>query len=175
MKMIIYGTQYGTARKYAEELSRTSEIPCMSYESVEDINLFDTIVYIGSLYAGGVQGMKKTLGKYHSNDSKKLIIATVGLADPDDVENTDNIKSSLKKQLSADVFDKASIYHLRGGIDYSKLNFKHKTMMGLLYKKAKGLPEEEKNAEVRAMIDTYNQAVDFVDFKRLDPIINELK
>ena len=35
-------------------------------------------------------------------------------------------------------------YKFGGGIDYSRLNFKHKTMMGLLYKKAIGLPEEKK-------------------------------
>ena len=55
MKIIIYGTQYGAAKKYAEELSRRIEIPCASYEEINDINIYGTIVYIGSLYAGGVQ------------------------------------------------------------------------------------------------------------------------
>ena len=48
-------------------------------------------------------------------------------------------------------------------------------MMGLLVKKAKNLPEEKKNAEVRAMIETYNQVVDFVDFDSLSSITDELK
>ena len=47
--------------------------------------------------------------------------------------------------------------------------------MGLLVKKAKNLPEGKKNAEVRAMIETYNQVVDFVDYERLSSIIDELK
>ena len=34
---------------------------------------------------------------------------------------------------------------------------KHKTMMGMLYKKAVTLPEEKKNAEVKVMIETYNK------------------
>lgn len=46
MKIIIYGTQYGTAKKYAEELSRRIEIPCVSYEEIDDINIYDTIIYI---------------------------------------------------------------------------------------------------------------------------------
>lgn len=41
----------------------------------------------------------------------------------------------------------------------------------MLYKKAVGLPEEKKTAEVRAMIETYNQKVDFIDLSRLDEII----
>ena len=64
-------------------------------------------------------------------------------------------------------------YIIRGGIDYSKLGFKHKTMMGMLYKKAVTLPEEKKTAEVKAMIETYSKQVDFVDLSSLDPIIRE--
>lgn len=175
MNIIIYGTQYGAAKKYAEELSRRTEIPCVSYEEVEDINIYNTIVYIGSLYAGGVQGMKKTMAKYDAGSDKKLIVVTVGLADPADKENTDHIKGGVKKQLPAGVYEKAAVLHLRGAIDYTRLSFKHKTMMGLLVRKAKNLPEEKKNAEVRAMIETYNQVVDFIDFESLSSIIDEMK
>ena len=175
MDIIIFGTQYGTAKRYAEELSRRTDIPCVSYEEIDDINIYNTIVYIGSLYAGGVQGMKKTMSKYVAGNDKKLIVATVGLAAPTDKENTDHIKGGVKKQLPAGVYEKATVLHLRGAIDYTKLSFKHKTMMGLLVRKAKNLPEEKKNAEVRAMIETYNQAVDFVDFESLSSIIDELK
>ena len=175
MKIIIYGTQYGAAKKYAEELSRRIEIPCASYEEINDINIYSTIVYIGSLYAGGVQGMKKTMAKYEVGKDKKLIIVTVGLADPTDKKNTDHIKGGVKKQLPVGVYEKATVLHLRGAIDYTKLSFQHKTMMGLLVRKAKNLPEEKKNAEVRAMIETYNQVANFVDFESLSSIIDELR
>ena len=175
MDIIIYGTQYGTAKKYAKELSCRTEIPCVSYEEIDDINIYDTIIYIGSLYASGVQGMKKTMANYEVGKDKKLIIVTVGLADPTDKENTDHIKGGVKKQLPAGVYEQATVLHFRGAIDYTKLNFNHKTMMGLLVRKAKNLPEEKKNAEVRAMIETYNQGVDFIDYESLSSIIDELK
>ena len=47
-------------------------------------------------------------------------------------------------------------------------------MMTLLYNKARHLPEEKKTAEVRAMIDTFNQKVDFVDFASLEPVVNAI-
>lgn len=47
-------------------------------------------------------------------------------------------------------------------------------MMTLLYNKAKNLPEEKKNAEVRAMIETYNKKVDFVELSALEPIAKEI-
>ena len=43
--------------------------------------------------------------------------------------------------------------------------------MTMLYKKAIGLPEEKKTAEVKAMIETYNKQVDFIDFSCLDEIV----
>ena len=47
-------------------------------------------------------------------------------------------------------------------------------MMGLLYRKAVGLPEEKKTAEVKAMIETYNKNVEFVDFDSLTAIVNDI-
>ena len=133
-----------------------------------------TRLYVGGLYAGGVLGMKKTLAKMLQCQRKKVIIVTVGLADPMNTENTDNIRNGMKRQLSKELYENAHIFHLRGGIDYSRLSFKHKTMMGLLYKKAVRLPEEKKTAEVKAMIETYNKKVDFVDFDSLAPIVNDI-
>ncbi len=171
MKIIVFGTIYGTSRLYAEELSRRTGIEAKSYDKVPSITDYDTIIYIGSLYAGGVQGMKKTFSKLANAGDKKIIIATVGLADPADSENTSSIRKSIKNQLSEDVYNRATIFHLRGAIDYAKLGFKHKTMMSLLYNKAKNLPEEKKNAEVKAMIETYNKQVSFIDYESLSSIV----
>ena len=77
--------------------------------------------------------------------------------------------------MTDEIFDRAEIFHLRGGIDYKKLNFKHKTMMTLLYNKAKNLPEEKKTADVKAMIETFNKQVDFIDFTSLNQILELLK
>ncbi len=174
MKIIVYGSQYGTAQQYAEELARKTNIDLKSYEKVTDINRYDTVIFVGGLYAGGVLGMKKTLAKMLQCQRKKVIIVTVGLADPMNTENTDNIRNGMKRQLSKELYENAHIFHLRGGIDYSRLSFKHKTKMGLLYKKAVRLPEEKKTAEVKAMIETYNKKVDFVDFDSLAPIVNDI-
>lgn len=171
MKIILFGTTYGTSRLYAEELSKRTGIEAQSYDAVSSINDYGVIVYIGSLYAGGVQGMKKTFGKLTDVSNRKIIIATVGLADPTDPENINSIRNSIKNQLSDAVYNHATIFHLRGAIDYAKLGFKHKTMMSLLYNKAKNLPEEKKTAEVRAMIETYNKQVSFIDYESLIPII----
>lgn len=127
------------------------------------------------MYAGGVLGMSKTLKKLNNISNKKIIIVTVDLSEPTDEINKNNIRNNIKKQISKEVWEKAKIFHLRGGIDYSKLNFAHKTMMKLLYNAVKNLPKERQTAEDRAMIETYNKKVNFIDFSGLDKIINEIQ
>ena len=108
-------------------------------------------------------------------EDMKLILVTVGLADVNDQENINNIRNSLKAQVPGTLLNNAQIFHLRGGIDYEKLSFKHRTMMTLLYHKVKNLPEEKKTAEDRAMIETFNSKVDFVDYHSLDQIIEAIR
>ena len=174
MKIIIYGSQYGTTKQYAQELSKKTGIKAEEYVNIEDINQYGTIIYLGALYAGSVLGMKKTLNKISNPSNKKIIIATVGLADPTDEENINNIREGIKRQLSEDIYNQASIHFLRGGIDYSQLNLKHKTMMAFVHKRSKRLKEEEKTAEVKAILETYGKNVNFIDFDSLNPIILEI-
>ena len=174
--IIIYGSHYGTTKQYAEELSKRTNIKAISFKKFnQQINDYDNIIYLGALYAGGVLGMSKTLKKLNNISNKKIIIATVGLSDPADEVNKNNIRNSIKNQIPKEVFERAKIFHLRGGIDYSKLNFVHKTMMKLLYSAVKNLPKEKQTAEDRAMIETYNQKVNFIDFSSLDKIITEVQ
>lgn len=174
--IIIYGSHYGTTKQYAEELSKRTNIKAISFKKFnQKINDYDNIIYLGALYAGGVLGMSKTLKKLNNISNKKILIVTVGLSDPTDEVNKNNIRNNIKNQIPKEVLEKAKIFHLRGGIDYSKLNFAHKTMMKLLYNAVKNLPNEKQTAEDRAMIETYNKKVNFIDFSSLDKVANEIQ
>lgn len=162
MKIIIYGTVYGSSKRYAEILSKKYNMEMKSFNEIKDINIYDEIIYIGSLYAGGVLGMKKTLNKIKDLTNKKIIIATCGVADPLDAENIEAIRNNVKKQLKEEIFNIAKIYHIRGAIDYTKLRGKHKFMMKLLYKKCIKIPEEERTPDMRGLIETYDKQVDFI-------------
>lgn len=171
--LIVYGSQYGTTKKYAGRFAEMTNLPIIAYENIKDLRGYDLIIHFGGLYAGGVKGLKNTVRALRKN--AKLIIVTVGLADVYDEENIRNIRQAIGKQVPEKLLSNTSIFHLRGGIDYQKLNFKHKTIMTLLYNKVKKLPEDKKTAEVRAMIETFNSKVDFVDFSSLNQIIEIIR
>ena len=166
--LILYGSQYGTTKRYADELSRLTGLPALSYEKAVDLAGCEQIVYLGGLYAGGVKGLKQTARKFPAG--VRLILVTVGLADVQDEQNIENIRRSVRRQLPAEVLQNAALFHLRGGIDYSRLNLTHKAMMTLLYNHARKLPPEQQNAETRAMIETFGTKVDFVDVAALGPV-----
>ena len=172
-QQIIYGSEYGTTRRYAEQLSQLTGIPAMDYTSAKNLDGCELVIYLGGLYAGGVKGLKKTAKKFPAG--ARLILVTVGLADVQDPKNIENIRRSLRTQLPAEVLQSAALFHLRGGIDYGRLSFAHKTMMTLLYNHARKLPPEQQNAETKAMIDTFGQKVDFVDFAALGPVADAMQ
>ena len=145
----------------------------VEYKEAKDLDDYDRIVYLGSLYAGGVTGLKQTVGKM--SPRQELIVSTVGLADPTDASNVAHIRQSIKGQIPAHFYDESRLFHLRGAIDYTKLNLKYRLMMSLLAKKVAKLPEEQQNAETRAMLETYGKQVDFVDFSSLQPIVDKIK
>ena len=173
--IILYGSRYGSTRRYAEELSGQTGIPAVSYQQAPELSGMDTIIYLGGLYAGGVLGLAKTLRGFSLRDGQKLILVTVGLADPGEPENQSNIRASLQKQLPAKMLDRAKLFHLRGGIDYQKLSFGHRAIMKLLYQSLRRTPPEKQTAENRALIETYGRQADFTDFSTLEPIIQEIE
>lgn len=170
--LIVYGSQYGTTKRYAEQFSEMINLPVISYEDIKELTEYDLIVHFGGLYAGGVKGLKQIIKVLDENT--QLIIVTVGLADIYDKENTDNIRKSIRKQVPERILSNTNIFHLRGGIDYDKLNFKHRTMMNLLYHKVKKIPKEKMTAETKAMIETYGTKVDFVDYQSLNQIMEAI-
>ncbi len=172
-QLIIYGSRYGSTRRYAERLAEMTGLEAVEYKAVKDLGDYDRIVYLGSLYAGGVTGLKQAVGKM--SPQQELIVATVGLADSTDAANVAHIRQSIKDQIPAHFYDESRLFHLRGAIDYTKLNLKYRLMMSLLAKKVAKLSEEQQNAETRAMLETYGKQVDFVDFSSLQPIVDKIK
>ena len=66
---------------------RQTGIPATRYQDAPALSDRKTIVYLGGLYAGGVLGLAKTLRSFSLRDGQKLLLVTVGLADPNDQEN----------------------------------------------------------------------------------------
>lgn len=130
--IIIYGSKYGSAEKYANELGRLLCFDVCDHSNLETSpNSYDTIIYGGSLYAGKVIGLEKTLKKFPDIDGRKLIIFTVGLRDPQSALNVNEAKGAVAKALQSAglVYFDDQVFLLRGRMKSEKLNFVHRMMM----------------------------------------------
>ena len=116
--IIIYASQYGSTKRYAECLSAITGIKCVSCKDTENIQNYERIIYMGALFAGSVLGLKTFAATV---TSQELIVITVGLVDPQDEENIRYIRNNIKSQIPAHFYDENKIFHLRGAIDYSTM------------------------------------------------------
>ena len=169
--IIIYASQYGSTKQYAERLSAITGIKCVSLKEAEDIQNYERIIYMGALFAGSVLGLKKYAAAI---TSQELIVITVGLVDPQDGENIRYIRNNIKSQIPAHLYDEDKIFHLRGAIDYSTMRLKHKLMMKFMHSRLSKMPEDELNAESKTILETYGKKVDYVDFNSLQTIVSIL-
>ena len=151
-RIILYGSKYGTTKRYAEELARRTGIPCRNCKEVNSLSSCKEVIHLGGIYAGQILGLAHTVKLLRQEPEAKLLVATVELSDPADETNIHNIRDFIKKQLTEPLWDETKLFHLRGGIDYSKLSVAHRAMMGLLYSRVKKIPPEERNSETQGLM-----------------------
>ena len=171
--LIIYGSNYGYTRRYAEKFAELSGEAGGAYDYREfprTVKAGDKVIYFAAMYAGGLKGLKKTAKKLVKAGAKMYIV-TVGLGDPVEEETRENLKKAVAAALPQDIPAMPKVFNLRGGIDYGKLKPVHKLLMKLLYKMESKTPEEKRSPETRAFMETYGKSADFTDFSKLNGIL----
>lgn len=171
--VVIFESKYGSTRRYAEWVSE--ELSCALFNKkalkTQELNNYETIIYGGGLYAGGVSGITLLTKNFNAIKNKNIILFTCGLANPYNKETREHIKESLKKVLTTEMQNKIKVFHFRGGIDYSKLGIIHKLLMGILYKMLSKKDYSILKEDEKQIIDTYGKAVNFTDKTTIKPLI----
>ena len=82
--LVLYGSKYGSPRRYAQELARRLGFDCLDHRQAtgQEAGQYPVIVYGGGLYAGGVTGLKQTCRRMEQPERAQWFFFTVGLADP---------------------------------------------------------------------------------------------
>lgn len=160
--MIIYGSQYGSAKWYAQKLGNRLNM------EVLDVTQFkkgkEPIVFVSSLYAGGFKGAKAFIRTMKRLNIDRFVLVSCGLADPNEESVKEEILRHAHHTFSSFEFQ---WFGVRGAIDYDRLSKKHRIMMKMLKTviEKKGLQEQNKE-----FLETYGKAVSFCDESRLDEI-----
>lgn len=171
---VIYKSKYGSTKQYAEWISEELKADLFERSDIEIENLsnYKTIIFGGGLYASGIIGFDIIKKNFENIRNKNIIVFTVGLADPKIEEHFIPI---IDHNFTQEMKEIISIFHLRGGIDYSKLNFMHRSMMNMVKKAVDKKAEENRTQEDIEMLKTYGDKVNFIDKNTLKPIIQLAK
>ncbi len=172
--IVVYESKYGTTKKYAEWIAEDlgADLIERKSASADALNGYDVIVYGGGLYAGGVIGFSFIKNNFNIIKDKKILLFTCGLGDPAVPENVNNIQESLDKFMTPEMKKKVEVFFLRGGMDYSKLSFVHKSMMSMVQKTVARKEPTNRNPEEIAMLETYGKVVDYTDRSTIKPLVD---
>ncbi|MDO4321855.1 MAG: flavodoxin domain-containing protein [Lachnospiraceae bacterium] len=171
--VVIYESKYGYTKRYAQWIGEALSCPVFPRNKFRTkcFSQYDTVIYGGGLYAGNVSGISLIVKNWKLLCSKNVILFTCGLANPADRQNTDHIKESLSRVLTPEMLQNIKMFHLRGGIDYSRLGLIHRTMIAMLRKMLLKKSPETLRGEDRLLLQTYGQKVDYTDRTSIAPLI----
>lgn len=166
---VIYKSRYGTTKQYAEWISEALDARIFESSSIKPSELkeYDIVIYGGGLYAGGIDGVKLVANV----DCKKLVVFTVGLADPTVTDFTSILEKAFKKEQLLAI----KAFHLRGAIVYKKLSLIHKGMMAVVKKEAEKNPVSKRTNDDIILLETYGNGVDFMDKSTIMPLVEYVR
>ncbi|MDD4699998.1 MAG: flavodoxin domain-containing protein [Oscillospiraceae bacterium] len=168
MKAIVYTSNTGYTKKYAEILSAKIGIP--AYDSKvanQSIAKNDEVIYMGWLKASTVVGFEKAQKEY----TVKAVCA-VGMGNPNDKsESTITDRHHIKD---------VKVFYLQGGFDISKLHGFDKFLMKIFPKilKASAAKKDSKSdeyIEIMESIKSIKNGADFVSEANLVPVVSWLE
>lgn len=172
--VVIFESKYGSTKQYANWIAETLSCPLSERKAFrpQDFAQYETIIYGGGLYAGGVSGINLLIQNWNLICRKRIVLFTCGIADPNDPENVSHIRSSLSKSLPPEMMERIHIFHLRGGINYPRLSLVHRAMMFMLRKMMLKKRLDSLRQEDRLFLDTYGKSIDFTNQESIQPLIN---
>ena len=151
-RVIIYKSKTGHTERYAKMLSEELNIPCYSYKDAI-VSKNDEVIFLSYIYASKIMGLSKILKRY----KVKVIIAIGALAYSKDYLNTLKDANNIKLPF----------FYLRGGIDYSKLNFFFRKFLPVI---GKDIAKDDKD-----LLNLFKNGGDFVNKDNLKEVLNYLK
>lgn len=167
--LVIYKSKYGSTRRYAEWIANevNGELCESSSVKADDFEKYDTIVFGGFLHAVGISGVKIITDNFQKLMDKEIIVFAVGCSP----ERANDINKVFCNNFKDDMKEKINFFYLRGAFNYKKLDFVDKMMMNALRIKLKRMKEEEITEDVKGLLESYDNPIDWTDKKAIEPII----
>lgn len=167
--IVVYKTKYGSTKKYAEWISEDAgaDLFKAGEANLSLLRAYDTIIYCGGLYAGGILGfsrMKKLFGRM---TGRRLLVVAVGATTEGDKARREIEEKNFTSEMKGNV----PLVLLRGGLNYPKMNPLDRFLMFLLVRSKRPQDAKTMDNETKGLIATYGKTVDFTNRETIAPVI----
>ncbi|WP_237242560.1 flavodoxin domain-containing protein [Rothia nasimurium] len=174
--LITYGSQYGYTEQYArwaeQQLEGQYAVQLLPLDALTERAVADADVLVAGLsdYGGfltGAQELKKYEQELRSKPYALFTVSFSGLAGASQQKLDALLAKNLGESL---VQDALGTYHLRGGLDHTRLSFKHKTVMVGIRSAIAALPR--KSEANQQMLDSFaHKTVDYSSEEQIAPLV----
>lgn len=169
--IVIYNSQTGFTKRYAEWIAEASGADCVELSAAKkkDLTSYEAIVFGGWACAGSISKIGWFKGNMDKWADKKLIAFCVGGSPIDNPE----MEAALKKMFNEADRSKAEIFYCPGGFNYERMSAPSKLMMKMFIKTLKA--KKDKTGAEQVMIKMISSSYDISDKKYIEPILQCLK
>ena len=157
---IVYCSNTGSAKRYAELLSEKTNLPCIDISKRDSIPADEEIIFIGWIMAGALQGYKEakeTIGNIRT-------VCGVGMMKGEKANEEVIAKNGITEPY----------FFLPGDFDMSKLKGMYKMMMGMMLKMMKGKIKESGEEKGKEMIRMLEEGIILFDEKEIEKVVEFL-
>lgn len=170
--IVIYHSKYGSAKRYAEWLAEELSADLSPLKGFIPARLaeYDTVIFGGGIYAGGINGLSFVKKHYPANREKRWFVFATGLAP---VRET--TLPALREHNFQGELQSIPCFALRGGMDYSSLRWNDKLLMRMMQQMLLKKPESERTQDDRDLLSNFYQKMDWCDRASLFPILTAIR
>ena len=159
MVSIVYVTNTGSSKRYAEMLSEKTGYPCYAM-SDSDAAVGTDVVFISWVMAGTIQGLSEARVKF---GTLKVVVA-VGMMKSESQDAAIKEKNDISE----------AFFSLAGAFDMKKLSGMYKMMMGMMVKMIKAKLKESDDPKAKEVVEKFEEGFDMVSEENLSEILGFL-
>lgn len=167
---IIYNSQTGFTRKYAEWISEAAEADCFELAAAkkQNLDIYDAIVFGGWACAGSISKVSWFKSNIDKWPGKVLIVFCTGGSPADNPE----IETFMRSNFSEAEQKRIHMFYCPSGFNYEKMSAGSKLMMKI-FQKMVHAKKDKTDAEIE-MLKMISRSYDISDKKYIEPIVTLL-
>lgn len=156
MTAIVYVTNTGSAKQYAEMLGEKTGYPVFDFANASEVPAEAEVIFIGWVMAGVVQGFKEARDLF-----KIKAVCPVGMMKSEKQDEDLKAKNAITEPM----------FSLAGNFHIDNLKGMYKMMMGMMLKMMKSKIKEEAVPDGDKAIEALEKGIDCVSEENLSEIL----